>query len=350
MTKIESNTQDRGQPALIRALRILVPALGLAAAATTLRPATALAQGFPSGIWTIQDENAAITTAEPTDRYYVNGFNLNWTSQPGAVPDPIANLGHAIWGEGTQRVTVGIIHKLWTPEDTRATNPPPNDEPYAGYLALSFGLIQDTAATRSILALNAGVVGRDAGGQIVQNSFHSVIGQGSTHGWAYQLPSEPAFDLFGAHIWRSRLADFGNGWAVDTLPQLSGMAGLTQVYLQPAVGFRIGKGLDSDFGPPLLEPGAAGGDAYQATRPVVWYLFAGAASKFVGHDEFLQGSDFQTSRGVDPYRVVGTFDAGLTVIWHGLRFTYVQVFQTRRFYGQPKPIHEYGSFSVSATF
>jgi lipid A 3-O-deacylase len=307
-------------------------------------------QGFPAGIWTLQDENASISTQKPTDRFYVNGFHIGWTSSVGDVPTSIADLGHAVWGDGTQRISLGVTQQIFTPAATQAINPPLNDEPYAGYLAATLGLIQDTGTTRSVLEVDAGVVGRDAGAEIVQNGFHSIIGQSGTHGWAYQLPSEPAFDLLVSRTWRFPLAQFGNGLGVDTLPQVSGMVGTTQIYAEPAVTFRIGQGLDSDFGPPLLSPGPSGSDAYQPTRPFGWYVFGGVASDFVGHDEFLQGSDFQTGRSVDPYRVVGQGNLGVMVIWHGLRFSYTQVFQTRRFYGQTGSIHEYGSFAVSAIF
>jgi lipid A 3-O-deacylase len=326
-----------------------------AACCALAAPVAAHAQSAPppagesSGIWSIQDENASITTQSLTDRYYVNGFHIGWTSPAGTVPDALAGFGHAIWGDGSQRISISLTQKIYTPGDTAAINPPLNDEPYAGYLAASFGLIQDTTTTRSVLAFSAGVVGRGAGAEIVQNGFHTVIGQHGTHGWAYQLPSEPAFDFLLSRTWRVPVATFG-GLAVDALPQLSGMAGTTEIYLQPAVNFRIGEGLDSDFGAPLLRPGPSGSNAYRPTRPFVWYLFAGAGGKFVGHDEFLQGSDFRTSRSVDPYRTVGQFDAGLAIIWHGVRISYTQVFQTKRFHGEVGGIHEYGSLNLAARF
>lgn len=34
----------------------------------------------PLSIWTLQDENASISAGHPTDRYYVNGLRLGWTS------------------------------------------------------------------------------------------------------------------------------------------------------------------------------------------------------------------------------------------------------------------------------
>lgn len=321
----------------------------LAASALTLCTQAARANSALSGIWTLQGENASISTTSPSDRYYVNGLNLGWTSNEGVVPGFIANAGHALLGDGAQRVSLGITHQLYTPFDTNAIDPPLDDEPYAGYLVLNLGFIQDTANTRTMLGANLGVIGRDAGGEIVQNDFHSIIGQHGTHGWAYQLPSEPAVDFLGAHIWRFPLGHVG-GLETDVLPQISGMAGLTAVYVQPAVGFRIGSGLDADFGPPLLAPSPYGGNAYTQVQPVVWYLFGSAASKFVGHDEVLEGSDFQDSRGVPVTRVVGTFEAGFAVIWRGMRFSYTQVFQTSRYHNQKGNIHEFGSFAVSATF
>ena len=258
--------------------------------------------------------------------------------------------GEYVVCKGTTRVSIGLTQQLFTPDDTTAINPPENDEPYAGYLALNLGMIQDGENTRSMLGADLGVIGPDGGGELVQNDFHSIIGQKGTHGWAYQLPNEPAIDFEAARIWRIRLPSVA-GLETDTLPQISGMAGLTQDYVQPAIGFRIGSGLASDYGPPLLTQSPTGGDAYTPVQPLAWYLFAGSAAKFVAHDEFLQGADFQSSRGVPIKHVVGTFEVGGAIIWHGLRFSYTQVFQTDTYDGQQgNGIHEFGSFAISGMF
>jgi len=333
--------------AFTSALTCAVLAL-LAGTAAAAEPSQTANSGGP--IWTIQEENASISTQYPTDRYYVNGLHVGWTSAPGAVPTPVAALGREVWGDGTQRISLGLTQKIFTPYNTQAINPPLNDEPYAGYLAATFELIQDTSTTRSVLGIDAGVVGPAAGAEAVQNGVHTIISQNHTHGWAYQLPNEPAFDLLAARIWRISLAQSSGGVEMDVLPQLGGMLGTTEIYAEPSVAFRFGEGLDSDFGAPMLRPAPSGSDAYDQTRKLVWYVFGGIATKFVAHDEFLQGSNFQSSRSVDPYRVVGQAELGAAVIWHGLRFSYTQVFQTRRFYGQKGAIHEYGSLAVSARF
>lgn len=302
-----------------------------------------------SGSWILQDENASISATTPTDRYYVNGVHLGWTSAAGAAPGSLSNLAGSLFGAGDTRFSIGLTQQLFTPNETKDTNPPMNDEPYAGYLAVNLGLTQDGANTRSLLGMNLGIVGPAAGGRWVQNNFHSLIGQKGTHGWAYQLPTEPAIDFNAARIWRIPMASVA-GLQTDALPQIGGMAGLTQDYLQPAIGVRIGSDLDSDYGPPLLTQSPTGGDAYNATQNFGWYLFAGSAAKFVGHDTFLQGTVFRDSRSVPIERVVGSFDVGAVILWQGLRFSYVQVFQTDRFKHQTGDIHEFGSFSVSGVF
>jgi lipid A 3-O-deacylase len=321
----------------------------LAATALLAVPAVARADSTSQSIWTIQDENSSISSTYPHDRFYVNGIHVGWTGPQGLVPGPVADLGHALFGDGAQRVSLGLTQQLYTPFDTDSDNPPLDDEPYAGYLVVNLALIQDGANTRSILGANLGVIGRDAGGEIVQNGFHSIIGQNGTHGWAHQLPSEPAIDALGAHIWRFPTGHVF-GLETDVLPQISGQVGLTADYVQPAVGFRIGSGLDSDYGPPLLSPSPSGADAYTVVQPFAWYIFASSAAKFVAWDELLQGSDFQSSRSVPVTRVVGTFEVGGAIIWHGLRFSYTQVFQTSRFHNENGNIHEFGSLAVSGTF
>jgi lipid A 3-O-deacylase len=321
----------------------------LAATALLAVPTIARADSASQSIWTIQDENSSISTTYPHDRFYVNGLHVGWTGPEGLVPGPVAGLGHALFGDGEQRVSLGLTQQIYTPFDTDAINPPENDEPYAGYLVMNLGLTQDAANTRSMVGLNLGVIGRDAGGEIVQNGFHTIIGQNGTHGWAHQLPSEPAIDVLGARIWRIPTGRLF-GLETDILPQLGGQVGLTAVYVQPAIGFRIGSGLQSDYGPQLLAPSPSGGEAYTPVQPLAWYLFASSAAKFVAWDELLEGSDFQDSRSVPVTRVVGTFEVGAAIIWHGLRFSYTQVFQTSRFHDENGDIHEFGSLSVSGSF
>ena len=82
-----------------------------------LPPLAAQAQpaADPTSIWTLQDENASISAGKPTDRLYVNGLRLGWTSPTGQVPDFLADLGRTLWGGGQQRVAFDLAQQIYTP-------------------------------------------------------------------------------------------------------------------------------------------------------------------------------------------------------------------------------------------
>jgi lipid A 3-O-deacylase len=320
---------------------------GLTASVT----ASAQSAPDPSSIWTLQDENSSITTAKVNDKYYVNGLKLGWTSPTDDdIPGFVAQIGHGLWGEGQQRLTIDLSQSIYTPADTAATTPDPTDRPYAGVLLLGATLLQDTDSSRNVVGLQLGLVGPDAEGEQVQNGFHDLIGYGHTKGWAYQLRDEPLAELQGQHDWRIPLAPI-SGLETDVVPQLEGGLGNLRIYGLAGSTFRIGQGLDSDFGAARLSPGLSGSDAYNSTRQFGWYFFAGADGQAVAHDVTIDGNDFRStgpSARLDP--LVGEYEAGLAVMVAGMRLSYTQVVQTEEIYGQHGGPHQFGSLSLQAKF
>ena len=170
-------------------------------------------------------------------------------------------------------------------------------------------------------------------GRSVQNGFHEIIGDTPEQRLALSARATNRRSISWAAASGARIsAPFADGALnAQILPQITAQAGNTEIYVQAGAILRIGQGLDSDFGPSLIQPGISGMDAYTPTRPLVWYVFGGAVGRLVAHDIFIQGNDFQSSRGValDP-------DAG--AIWrsaarsslHGLRVTATEVLETPR--------------------
>lgn len=315
--------------------------------------AAPLADAQPSadaaGIWTLQDENASITSNKLSDRYYVNGLRLGWTSPTDAVPDFAARMGHILWGDGRQRISIDLSQSIYTPADTQATPPDPHDRPYAGVLTGDFTLLQDGDDWRSMLGAQIGLVGPGAGGEEIQNGFHDVIGQGPNRGWNYQIHNEPVVELLSQRVYRVPIADFA-GLETDTLPDLEVGAGNLRVYALTGTIVRLGQGLTSDFGPSRVRPGLTGGDAYTPTRPFAWYVFAGFDGQAVAHDITLDGNTFESSAHVSRQPWVGEAEAGLAFILHGVRVSYTHVVQTQEFHGQHGGLHQFGSLSLSARF
>ncbi len=303
----------------------------------------------PSSTWTLQDENASISTASLTDRYYVNGLSLGWTSPTSLVPGFLGTLGNTLWGQGQQRIAFSISQQIYTPADTQLSIPDPRDRPYAGLLIGNFSLLSDTDTSRSVLMLSLGVAGPGAGGEGLQNGFHNLIGQGTNKGWKYQIPNTPAVELLSGRTWRLPIAQPG-ALEIDALPSLTAAVGDVRDYAQVGGTIRLGQGLASDFGAPRLRPGLTGEDAYVQTIPFAWYVFAGLDGQAVAYDLLLQSDPFRSGPHVKIVWDVGEAQAGLAILALGMRFTFTYAVQTQEFQGQHGGLHQFGSAAASLKF
>jgi hypothetical protein len=326
-------------------------AIGLTAMLLVTMPAHAEPPQDPKGIFTFQVENDAVSTFKGTsDQYYTSGLRLGYTSGTNAVPDFLAGFGRAVWGDGVQRISIDISQSIFTPRNTQLSQPDPRDRPYAGYLNATLGLLHDTDETRSLLAVSLGVVGPAALGRVVQNGFHDIIGDTPNRGWSSQLRDEPAIELLAERTFRLPITRF-YGLETDALPALTAGVGTVRDYVQAGVSFRLGQGLNSDFGVPRIRPGMSGSDAYTANRPFAWYVFAGADGQGIARDVFLDGSTFRgRSPSVDKRPYLGELQLGLAAMFYGVRLTYTQTWQTESFKGQKSGLFNFGSLALSARF
>ncbi|MCP1195520.1 lipid A deacylase LpxR family protein [Acetobacter senegalensis] len=313
------------------------------------------------GTWTLQGENDAVSTLKSTsDQYYTSGLRLNWTSGTDTLPTPIAAISKAIWGEGVQRISMGLQQMIFTPRDTQSPSPwAPGqaqtsllrDRPYASVLLGTINLISDTDTSRSVFGIQVGVMGPAGLGRQLQNGFHGAIGDTKNQGWSHQLQNQPIFQVQGGRTWRLPLVKVV-GIEMDMLPSADAAIGDYQIYGRLGDMIRIGQGLNSDFGIPTIGgSGTDGTDAYKATRPFAWYFFGGVTGEAVGYDATLQGNTMRSnSLHVNKKWDVGEIHAGLAIMFYGLRVSYSQVWQTQQFDGAKSGLFNYGSLMVSAKF
>jgi hypothetical protein len=335
----------------IAALLLLaaVPVQAQTPAAQTL-PAVRPAASDTASIWSIQGENSSISSNRITDRFYTNGLRLGWTSPEGQVPDFLARTGRLLWGAaGQQRIAVDVTQQIYTPYNTAARASVRGDRPYAGTLMVNASLMQDTADWRSVVGLGIGVMGPLALGEQVQNGFHDLIQQGRINGWRSQLKNEPVVQLLSERTWRLAITKFA-GLEVDALPDLTAAVGSLRIYAQTGVTFRIGQGLDSDFGVAKIRPGQTGGDAYKPTRPFAWYIFAGADGRAVLRDGTLEGNLYHRSASVKKQPFVGELQAGVALMAWGMRLSYAHTLQTQEFRKQKGGLHQFGSLNAAVRF
>ena len=304
----------------------------------------------PDSIVTLQVENDAVSTLRGTsDQYYTSGLRASWVSGTNQVPEMLETASNNLWGDGVQRISLELNQSLFTPRNTQVANPSATDRPYAGILGLTGSLIHDMDQSRTVISVLLGVVGPDAGGEVIQNGFHNLIGDTPNRGWSTQLANEPLFEITPQRIWRLPMGNAGPV-SFDALPTLTGGVGLERNYALVGLVVRAGQGLDSDYGVPRILPGLSGTDAYTPTRPLVWYVFGGVDGQAVAQDVTLNGDNFQNSRSVRPKWDVGEFELGAAIILRGVRLTYSQTWQTEEFHGQKGGLFSFGSVAASVRF
>lgn len=301
-------------------------------------------------IWSVQGENDSISTLpQGSDKYYTSGLRLGWTSAPGKGPGFASDVAGYVWGDGVTRVSFDLGHQIYTPRNTERVNPNPRDRPVAGYLSGTFAIIQDQQASRSTLAMTVGLIGPSALGRQVQNGFHTLIHDRLNNGWGGQLPDELGVLFLAERVWRVKVAQFA-GIETDVLPSLTAGVGTIRDYAQAGVIFRIGQGLESDFGVVRIRPGPTGGDAFAPVVGMPWYIFAGVNGQAVARDLFLDGSTFRQSPHVQHNWLLGEMQAGIAAMWQGVRLSYSHTWQTNSFKGQKGGLFNFGSLAMSVTF
>ena len=301
-------------------------------------------------IVTLQVENDAVSTLKGTsDQYYTSGLRASWVSGTDQVPETLQTASNSLWGDGVQRISLEINQSLFTPRNTQTTNPSSSDRPYAGVLGVTGSLIHDMDNSRTVLSLFLGVIGPDAGGKVIQNGFHNIIGDTPNRGWSTQIGNEPLFEITPQRTWRIGLGTAGPV-AFDALPTLSAGVGFLRNYALAGLILRVGQGLNSDFGVSRIQPGLTGTDAYTPTRQFVWYVFGGGDAQAVAQDITLNGDIFSNSRRVPGRWDVEELEFGAALIYRGVRVTYSQTWQTEEFRGQKGGLFSFGSVAASVRF
>jgi lipid A 3-O-deacylase len=326
-------------------------ALALLLGLGLLRPAAA----DDVGRFTAIEENDLFAPANH-DQHYTQGARIGYFSG-NVVPQGQLASPH-LWGlfEGGSGISrhweVTVEQDIFTPRDKTRTNPDPRDRPYAGWLHLGFGFIQDSRQEHlDHLGFELGVIGPSSQAAQAQNRFHLAIDIATAQGWGFQLHDEIAGTIDYERHWRLFYQPVGD-LAFDFLPE----AGLTvgNVYDYAEIGGRIrfGRNLLADYGPSRIGPGPSGTAYYNPDNiaeglPIVAYGFLGTQGRIVGRNIFLDGNSFQASRSVSKNLWVGDLEAGFVLGWQDwLRVSYSWLLRSQEFKHQAGPDH-FGSLMLS---
>ncbi|WP_165793612.1 lipid A deacylase LpxR family protein [Hyphococcus luteus] len=288
-----------------------------------------------------------------TDRNYTNGVRISYLSglkQPHGVS---STLAHDILGAGPDagiRRGFAVGHSIFTPEDTLATEPLPDQHPYAGWLYGEYSVVVEQRQRVQQITLQAGVVGPAAQGEWLQNNWHDLINGDPVNGWDNQIGNEPGFVLSYDRQFRA-LREFGdNGFGADLTPSIGASLGNVDTRARGGLTLRIGNDLISDYGPPRVRPALAGAGFFSPVDDFSWYLFLGVNGSAVAHNIFLDGSLFRDGDpSVEKNVLVGEVQAGLALQFRRFQVAYTFVTRTKEFETQTSA-QQFGAVSLSMKF
>jgi hypothetical protein len=351
----------------VLSLFILVAGVGTAQAQRRIPIDTTPDPDELRNIWTLQIENDFFNPIGRSDRDYTNGIRIGWLSPAlPALPEGLAALltlptffGESPVTSVTRRLGISFGQNIYTPQDTSLSQPIYNDRPYAGWLYASFALQStykrfnsrtgdDEPVRLDTLQLDLGLVGPAAGGEFVQNNFHTLIGVEKAFGWANQLHNEPTIGLTFERRWRTGrqtlLEDPKLEW--DFIPAIGASAGNPATYAQAGGFLRIGKELRNDFGPARARPALPGSEGFIG-EGFGWYLFFGVSGEAVARNMFLDGNwDGDDIVRVTHRPFVAEGQLGLAFMFRGVRITWTQILRTPEFFQRDR-WDQFGSINVT---
>ena len=302
------------------------------------------AQADDSARVTLTEENDSIVF--PTDRYYTQGFEFVYLG-PDVETDslwaaPFSGLsGIGLFGSGAEvsrRYQVIFGQSIFTPDDTGAEDPDPEDRPYAGWAYGGLSFIQDTDRRRlDHLELLAGIVGPAAQGRPTQNDWHQFIGVDTANGWDRQVHNEPGIMLTYERKYRF-IQPIAGGFAVDAIPEAGVTLGNVMTYGEVGTMLRFGRNLEADYGPSRIRPSLSGTGYFNADYledPFGFYVYVGAQGRAIAQNIFLDGNSWRNSRSVDKEHFVGDLTGGVALFWsNAVKLDAGFTYRTEEFEGQ----------------
>jgi len=351
--------------------------------------------------WTWENDVAG---AIKSDKYYTQGAQLGYTfkydkDDPGLMAraaSPLCKLfgfdangddGAKVLGAGTML----IGQQLFTPRNTSAIAPLPEDRPYAGwlYLGLRQELLQPLAPSHGngseghrrwrthSLELQFGVVGPSALGEQTQRAAHDLDHSDQSNGWDNQISDRfgaQAFYNFSTRLDSFEIGNCCHGFVVDWLGQAVGAVGNLQQYAEVGTVVRFGR----NMGPMLqrtivpsvltaslksIDPAVLAGEKEKPNLDTAecrfllgareCYVFAGVAARGVRKNVFLEPTTNGAGAVISPDRFVYDLTWGFRARYRWARFDYISTTRSREF--QPAPAnpldgdgrHSFGSFTMS---
>lgn len=298
----------------------------------------AIAQAHGEAI-SVTVENDALLD---TDRYYTNGIRFEYARELPAGDRLARRILNRLFGPSSDAdilESLAFGQTIFTPEDILTDAYLPDQRPYAGFLFLDYTINRQTQEGTDWLLLQIGLVGPSAGGEAIQNWYHSnIIDRAEAQGWDNQIDDEPGF-VFAYDRQFSTINLLGDGrFGLDLTPHAGAALGTIHSDLHAGATLRLGNGLALDAGPPRIKPAVGGAGYFHRGQGFTLYGFLGGEARIVAHNIFLDGSLFRSGDpGVDSETFVYDLQAGLVAQYRDLQLSLTFVRRSEEYSLQKNP-------------
>jgi hypothetical protein len=299
-----------------------------------------------------------------TDEHYTNGVKISYLSgdletwgQKGWRRSMVEMLPFVNREGGQKNFGLAIGQNIYTPQNTAAAVPDPNDRPYAGWTYLELSFVSRTEKVMDTLSFQFGMVGPNSYAEETQTQVHEWIHVAVPQGWDYQLQNEFGVNVVYERRWRLYGRAFNRVLGADLVPHLGASLGNVQTYANTGGTVRFGFNLPSDFGVSLIRPGGTAPTPLDDTDPRVspyrnwsFFVFGSVDGRAVARDIFLDGNTWEDSPSVDKEPFVADLSYGIGLIAGKWQLTFAQTYRTREFKTQKEYYNIYGSLTLSRAF
>ncbi|MFG0286487.1 MAG: lipid A deacylase LpxR family protein [Phycisphaerales bacterium JB039] len=289
----------------------------------------------------------------PSDKHYTNGLKADFGFQSrdidrwaSALPSP---LGAPEAGNDGFRAGAGfgITQLIFTPTDLEATEPIPDDQPYAGYLGVNLFLQRADRWNLEQFELDIGLVGEYSLAEATQKQVHAAIpDQIDPQGWDNQLSHELIINFNYRRRWRHDPLALG-ALGFQAIPQVGFDVGNMRISANADLLARVGWNLPNDFGPARIADLRDISGSWTGASDWGFYLYGRAGGQAIARDIFLDGNTFADSLSVTREPFVGELQAGLVARWRMIELGYAVTWTSEQFEEQEDP-HAFGAWTLSA--
>jgi lipid A 3-O-deacylase len=263
-----------------------------------------------------------------TDRYYTNGVVLGYTA-PGLTSWRVNRLMIKHNHNSMVHSSISLHHGMFTPLTTKEAPTLVNDRPYASALYLRYSQVSEDeqAGIRLSSAIDAGVIGEVALGQLLQRTVHAGIPSNDEPlGWETQIKNDLVLN-YSADVQKQLVKNRRNEVYAE------GSATLGTLYTRATMGVNAAFGVYR----PGLTPLPADYSQISANSSRWQYgVRGGLEIRMIGYDATLQGGMFNKNNiyALKPdeiERLVAAIHFGLFVNYQKLGLSVSQYYLSPEF-------------------